>query len=84
LLGEAQKTAAATESLADVEVDGVSQGCAPLFAAVYPTWARRMCGLVSTTRATHRGRELRRVKGFKRLQDAFRAKAAPFWRHALW
>jgi len=38
LLGEAEEAATAAEPLADMEIDGVSHGCAPLFAAV-PPWA---------------------------------------------
>jgi hypothetical protein len=36
LLGEAQKPATAAKPLADMEVDGVSHGLAPLIAAVPP------------------------------------------------
>jgi hypothetical protein len=36
LLGEAQETATAAEPLADMEVNGVSHGSAPLFTAVSP------------------------------------------------
>ena len=57
LLGEAQETATAAEPLADMEVDGVSHRCAPLFMAVSPMGPPYAL-LESTTRATSYRREL--------------------------
>jgi hypothetical protein len=83
LLGEAQETATAAEPLADMEVNGVSHECAPLFMTVSPM-GPPYAQLESTSYATFYRRELRRGKLLLSMRGARQASFAPFRRRGVW